>query len=513
MLLQTGHIFERLTKGLGEFLVKARFKVEGRSAVTQQEAYEWPSYGVNGAFPDEMVPEPSPIDPHRLPPTVLHVPAKDVEEFRATIVARYLSQLATEAPRQLLHSMQHPHLQSITDAEFVRIIEDTPFSRFLNPTLDPKDLDFFAPILAQRDPEGAGQLFKVDFSLMERLERLEGIHTAATVTLFEHVEGKPTQAVAIRIGDLLLTPNDGAAWELARYFVLQGAHLCMVLCVHPRLHFPFDCVNALTATELLEGHVLRELLMPHFYNHLPLNYGVLYSDRSVAHNHQKEPYSPFPCTREGNFESIAIGYDGLEGNSSFPKFRFRMGDPEVHSDYGVFLVAYYAVLRRHVTRVLAHVDAANDPHVAQWADRIASMLPGFPDAREIAKPGVLVEAVTTIIGSVALEHSTDHHAYSRESVNTIPWRLRVPAPTSADIAPLDYRRLVLREDIFRHRMCRLMFFESVTTRRLVDVEYNFPNTEMAGLTAVFQQELRDLDANLPTRRFIPLEEIAVSLQF
>ncbi|MFL5351642.1 hypothetical protein [Archangium sp.] len=454
-------------------------------------------------------PQPSPVDPERMPPAVLHVPPAEVREFLRTVVRRYVRTLGTEWPLALRHALGNEVLAPLPDAEFSRLLGDTPFSRFLNPTLDAPDQHAFASLL--REPRPGQTLYKADFSAMGQVKTLPGIHVAPTVSLFSRDASGQLVPLAIRIRELVLTPRDGDAWELAKYFVLQGAVHELILVVHPRVHLPMDTVNAISRTALPRTHVLARLLEPHRYMQLPLDFAVLHVERSVAHNHQRELYGGLPGDRRSNLGLMAIGYSGIEGNSSYPPYRFSFGPPTIHSPYGPFLRAYYEVILAFVSKVVRHV-SAGDPDVKRWADAIASFISGFPNGQDIFTGNHLAEAVSTFIHTVSVAHSADHFAYSQEPMNVAPLRLRVPPPSSKRMEPLDRSRLVWRRDAFRHWMAKRMYFDTGTLKRLVDVEYGFGVPELETEAAGFREELRRLDRELP-RRYIPLEEIASSIQF
>jgi hypothetical protein len=208
---------------------------------------------------------------------------------------------------------------------------------------------------------------------------------------------------------------------------------------------------------------------------------------------------------------MACGYSGLEGNSSYPPYRFSFGPPTIHSPYGPFLRAYYDVILAFVSRVVRHIPPG-DAAVKRWADAIASFLPGFPNGQDIFSANHLAEAVSTFIHTVSVVHSADHFAYSQEPMNVAPLRLRVPPPASKKVAPLERSRLVWRRDALRHWMAKRMYFDTGTLKKLVDVDYDFAVPELDAETARFREELRRLDRELP-RRYTPLEEIASSIQF
>src|SRR6185295_240152 len=93
--------------------------------------------------------------------------------------------------------------------------------------------------------------------------------------------------LAIRVGDRVFGPEDGASFELARYFVMQGAHTRLVLTDHPRLHFATDVINAVTRSVLPAGHRLHVLIEPHTVFTAGLNAAVIHSRRSVLLNSQR----------------------------------------------------------------------------------------------------------------------------------------------------------------------------------------------------------------------------------
>lgn len=454
-------------------------------------------------------PQPSPWHPKRMAPTVLHVPPAEVREFLQTVVRRYVRTLSTEWPLALRHALAHERVEPVPDAEFCRLLGDTPFSRFLNPTLDAADTHAFADLL--RRPRPGHTFFKADFSVMEGLETHPGVHVAPSVTLFSRDAAGRLEPLAIRLRELLLTPGDGEAWELAKHFVLQGAAVTLLVVVHPTVHFPMDSINAVTRTALPRTHVLARLLEPHRYMQLPLNFAVLYIERSVAHNSQRELYAAMPVNRDSNLELFARGYGGIEGNSSFPAYRFTFGPPSIPSGYGVFLRAYYDVILEFVSRVTRHI-APGDADVARWADALASFLPGFPGGADIFSGSNLAEAVSTFIHTVSVLHSADHYAYSREPLELAPLCLRVPPPTSKHMAPVDRTRLRWRRDAVHHWMARRMYFQAITLQRLVDVDYGFEDTALDAEAATFRERLHQLDREVP-HRYIPLEHIATSIQY
>src|SRR5262245_7848100 len=91
-------------------------------------------YNVFGPWP-----VPSPVAAEKLPPIAIHLPKVEISEFRKTIVARYLKSVRWGWGKAARYAFKHPGLEEVTDHEFIQFLEDSPFSRFLNPCLDPQD--------------------------------------------------------------------------------------------------------------------------------------------------------------------------------------------------------------------------------------------------------------------------------------------------------------------------------------------------------------------------------------
>jgi hypothetical protein len=266
-----------------------------------------------------------------------------------------------------------------------------------------------------------------------------------------------------------------------------------------------------TKTLLPEEHLLARLLKPHLYLHLPLDFAVLFVNKSVAHNDQNELYTPFVGSKTGFFSLASAGYQGIKGNSSYPKFRYPLKLPEIASAYGRFLESYYRVIYAFVDKIVSRIPA-NDTQVAHWADCIRQSIPGFPSGRSIFRGDRLTAAVSYFICNVSVIHSADHHSFSEIPIRKLPLRLRVPPPAGKQ-AVLDRRELVSREDLFRHQIAREMYFRTSTITRLRDVDYEFPTRELQRENAEFRAELERVGQATSMGRFIPLEEIACSIQF
>lgn len=455
-------------------------------------------------------PQPSPISFDGLAQTVLNVPDEEIQEFLDVVVSRYVKTLRKYWIEAGAYAMQFRGLDAIDDNEFANLVERTSFSRFLCSTLDAQDRIDFAPFLKSDLP--SGQFYKVDFSCLSNLNVLPEMYLSPTVTLFEKQSGGALIPRAIKINGIVIQPKDANAWELARYFVLQGAAIAVVAGIHPTVHFPMDAINALTKSVLPTGHLVRRLLEPHLYMQLPLNYAVLHIDRSVAHNNQREIYTPFPFPKESFFQIMQSFHRGIPGNSAYPPYQFPLAPPQIHSDYGNFLKLYYDVILGFVTDVTSTIKK-RDPYVRRWAHHISVAVPGFPGSEKILQGDNLARALTSFICSVSVIHSADHYSYGDISVNKVPLRMRQPSPASSKIASVNRKNLVNWEDIFRHRMAREMYFKPSTVKRLMDVGYHFETEEQRDAADRFHEQIRELDESLGENRFVPLDQISSSIQY
>ncbi len=454
--------------------------------------------------------QPSPHIPDGLAATVLNVPDDEVREFMDVVVNRYLRTLHGYWVKAAAYAIANVGANEVPDRELVRILTDTPMSKFLCSTLDPRDRAMFRGLIDDEKLARGGYV-KVDFSNTRRLAPRDGIYVANTVTLLERT-AHGFAPCAIGIDGLVVQPVNTNAWELSKYFVLQGAANALVVGQHPMVHFPMDAVNAITKTALPETHPVRQLLAPHCYMQLPLNYAVLYIDKSIIVNDQREIYTCLTGRGDAAWRYTSEYYRGLDGNSPFPGFRYGLEAPRTPSPYGDFLRAYFDVIL-DFTRAATSGVRSGDGHVRAWANHLAAVVTGFPDGREIFEGDTLARALAYFIWDVSVQHTADHHAFAEESVNTLLFRLRVPPPTSLVIPKVDRTRLVRKEDVFRHRMARVMYFKPTVLRRLIDVEYAFDDAPRRDAAAAFLRGLRDVDDDATLRRHCPLECIAASIQF
>ena len=463
-------------------------------------------YGTRGPWP-----RPSPLAlGDEMPSTAVLLPDQELERFRVTLVKRYNRQVRYGWIKPYLESLFFRGLEPLSDEDLLCTLTDTVHSRFLNPVLDPIDEEAFGPIL--REHSRADQIYKVDFSALALVEPLPEIYFASTVTLIQRDREGMHSLLAIAIDGVVLRAGCGPAWELAKYFVLQGSAIHSIECFHPLVHFPYNAANALTKTLLPKNHVLFRLLLPHLDLQLPLDYGAMYHPKAVTRNNQEEIYTPFGDKENSIFNLISAGYRGIEGNSSYPGYRFELGSGTIHSDYGIFLQQYYQTILRFVEQVVTQIPDS-DPYVKRWAKVIGQYVPGFPDDQEILRLGILAQTVATMICNYSVTHTTDHHSYAGHSEKVVPLRLRVPPPKSENEPPVDPGDLLSKRDFFRYRMAHKMFFKPTILYRLGEVDYQFETPDLQQLNGEFHDQLRQTDRDMPVKRFARLDELATSIQF
>ncbi|MCO4762555.1 MAG: hypothetical protein KC502_13675 [Myxococcales bacterium] len=456
-------------------------------------------------------PQPSPHAPGRIAPAVLHVPQPEIKVFLDTIVARYIHTLRWGWPDALRTVIAEPNAELPSDAEFMAVFTETALGQEICPGLDERDQEDFAQVLKSSVNGSDRDYYKIDTHHVDRFVPVRpDLYCCPTVTLLEKVDGCFTPR-AIRCGSHVFTPTDGDAWSLAKLYAIQGAVLRFVLSWHPRVHFPSDTVVAVSKTVLPEGHLLHDLLMPHFYMQLPLNFAVLYVNKSVAQNRQREPYTPFLHVPESLFEFVSADYEGVDGNRAFPAYRFWEETPDGCTDYSTFIRGLYDVVLEYVAAVLTD-ELDGDDAVAAWAGQIAEHLPGFPGSDEIFEGDTLHRTVAAVITNCGIIHSADHCSYARIPIHRGPLRLRVPPPEPG-LKLTGRERFVNHEDVFRHALAKRMYFEPTTLKRMVDLHEQFRGHRIEPHARRFTEAFRDKYWEMGIVKYIPLEEIATSVQY
>lgn len=508
----TEHHLQRLLVRAGVFetlpLLRPDAPILDRMPWHALDAFAAPPAEPPGGFEGSW-PQPSLLDA-RFPPSVLHVENAERQLHIRNNVTRYLGQLVLHTPNAAWRALTTPRLLPVSDDEFHHILTETSISQLITTTLDPADLVCFHHVI---QPGQQQRYAKLDFSAMESFgPTVPGVYVASTVTLLEQGPKEQYRVVAIRVGDSLFRPSDGEAWLLARYFVLQGAQWHLPMHRHPRLHFPYDTINAVTRTLLPRGHLVAKLLWPHLQHTQGLHEGVIYHRRSVMHNSQREIFTPFPFETPSVHNSIAVGLQGIAGNSSYPPFRFDPDPPKTPTMYGRYQRDWYQTIHRFVSQIVSAVPTG-DVYVARWADAIQKWLPGFPGSGEIFHSDTLARSLTSYICVVSVFHTADHHSYATIPLEKLPWRIRVPPPDRVRPSSLKLEELVSPEDFFRAQLFFPMFIRPTIIESVRDVDYGFRSTRTAHAEAELHRSLDELDATWQGTTFPSSWQVSSSLQY
>lgn len=485
-------------------------------------------YGRKGPWP-----QPSPSHPLGQAPAVVHLPLRDRIDWNANIGVRYLATLFLWWPMAVAKTAEEPSLPEVSDAELDRLLTTGIYSKFLTPFSATSPLPpqvAFRPDHAPADPRvifrdvaaahGGGKLYVVDLTPIKSVRPYEGMYVAPTITLVrKDAKDKPGQVLAIHINDMVLTPDDGAAWRLAKYFVLQGASYGILFTIHPNIHFPYDPVNAITISALPKQHLLSRLLRPHLRFSLVLDDTVLQSPGSVISNYRITPYDPFTARmKDGLAALFNAGYAGIPGNPAYPPYTYPLQPREFDSDYSIFLSAYYPPFRAFVARVLSRIPVG-DRYVTRWARYIHEWIPSFPDGNAIWERDRLVDAVAGFMWAVSVGHAADHTVFAALRPTQYCLRLRLPPPAAKQIPDFDRRDLSKPIDVFKAVLAAKMFFEPTNVTYLYDTRYAFDADAEPDLIAAqnrFHQDLRATEAQLQADGipiYVPLAKISRSIQY
>lgn len=425
------------------------------------------------------------------------------------------------------HTGQYP---ALSDASFADMIAHGLLSKLLS-KLDPPD-----ELLLQGLPaDPAREVWKCDLTHMRVVRKpVEGEYVAPSVVyLSRPMSPAPGQEYAFRVDAIrlftqsqpggpydrgvLLKPGDGKAWQLAKYFALQGALVRVNLIDHPMVHFPSDAINAITKSTLPTDHLVLQLLLPHLLLSLPVDNRVLEGKYSLLNRTWTYPYSPYPAAGEEIRKVFPFYWQGAPTESdpalawasdraaAFPPYQFCTKPRDVPSKYGTFLNSYYPPILTFAKGVVANIpDNGSDWEAIRfWADHVSSWIPGFPDGHAIyMNKELLAETCAMVIWNASIVHTADHwlmHQMFEQKLPT-PYILRDPPPVEPTPGvDLDYRPTVnLIRDVIPARLCDLMFFQPHCTTQLSDFKYAFANT-LAPIIEQFKQNMMSTDEALHQR--------------
>lgn len=417
---------------------------------------------------------------------------------------------------------------ALSDASFTELIAHGLLSKLMS-ELDPPDKIVFRSFLNDKTRE----FWKCDLTHMRVVRKTwEGEFVAPSVVLLSRPQSPPpgqeydfrVDCIALFVQSqpgghydktVILGPGDGKAWQLAKYFALQGALVRLNLIDHTMVHFPFDAINAITKSTLPKSNRVFQLLLPHLFLGLPVDNAVLEGKHSLLNRTGRFPYSPYPAageeickvfpyywrgsgTEHDAAESWAAGRD-----NAFPPYCFRTEPRPIPSRYGAFLNNYYKPILQFATGVVASIPAEGKEWetIRFWANHVASWIPGFPDGDTINNE-LLARTCASIIWNGAIVHTADHwlmHQMFEEKFPT-PYIMRDAPPQSASPGvDTDYQPTVfLIDDVIPARLCDLMFFQPHSTTFLSDFKYPF-QPSLDGLVAKFREALIATDEILHER--------------
>ncbi len=510
-------------------------------------------------------PQPAPDNPVGQMAEVVHLPKQEQKDWQHNVGNMYIKRLLFNWPQGLWYALTHSRYKHYSDDEFTFELSEGLYSKFITP-LDNGDLELIKSIPSFDE---SIHYVKADFSCMEPVAPncFDGMFAASSITFFETVQNDDERIQKLKVCAIwlydsvndakpydndvtnaskkqrLLTPDDGDAWHLAKYFVLQGAVHRVNLTEHALLHFPYDPINAVSKSILPTNHLLHQLLMPHFLLSLGVNKAVLENKGSLINRDKHKFYSPFCAEGEYIRQLLPDGYLGRKGKpNAYPAFHFAEFPKFPKSEYGLFLKAYYDVFEHYVTQVLNVVDDDNEEehwlYIALWLDSIEEWIPGFPRSEEVvvitkngAKPLVkdgepvgrikLIKTVSLIMWDLSVAHATDHIAINNKRPHGNPFRLRV-APPYQQPDKNWHDKLVQRKDLLTFWFTDLLFYRPNNVTELQNVTYPFAQSDaqktqhLKALNVRFKQALQDCDTLMQQQlEYLPcrLEQISTSLQY
>jgi hypothetical protein len=454
------------------------------------------------------VPQPFPDFDNDLYPTILDIPAEEYNHYHKNVVNRYISQVFWYCPIAYSYALLYHKASKVSDDEFVRMFQQSCFGKFLTPIFTEEDKINFATQCDWRK----GNYLKADFRQMGTIIPKEGFYTAGTVVIFQKEENI-LSLLAIQLDNQVLTAKDGDRFELAKHFAIMACCYYTVAFEHPKVHFPLDTINGITKLQLPSNHLLFKLLIPHFEYSLCINYAVLHSRHSIIKNNPKHIYAALEIDKPEFLKLMSDGYKGLEQNPNYKPYRFSLTPRTLHTDYGIFLNAYYQCILNFVRAVLPFIPI--DDAVLAWADSIATYLEGFPDANEIQNPDIFAKTIAKIIWQSSVEHACDHYSFSKIPVHQLTYRMRI-SPNQPASFKLDRTKLRNKIDVFRHKMAWVLFFRPTNITLLKDTDYQFEQSELQAINRIFLKELRRTERQLSINNifcYAPLSGISRSIQY
>lgn len=455
-------------------------------------------------------PQPSPQHPFGESNAVLHLPLKQKMDWWMWIGSRYLLTLPLSIP-YFIKGLFKPGLKPVSDEKFNWYFNHTMTTKFLSNEFDDADLKIFKDKMVE-----LSDYYIVDLDAVKVVKPFDGVYTSGSKTLLirDKTSGEfKVTHIYIEKTNEIFDANDGDAWSLAKYFVLQGVALCSTLVAHPLLHFPMDSINAITTTSIPKNHILLRLFYPHLRFTLALENAVLHYKTSLLQAKWWMPYAPYPGGAQGLRDLLVEGFEGIKGNLQYQAFKYPLRPPPNPTNYGVFLQKYFDVIRVFITKILRDVPQ-NDFWIVKWGDYVSHHVPGFPKGEELFSENKLIDAVSMYFWDITVGHNLDHTSFGETDKREIPLRIRQEAPKKG-VKMLPRRALCNAFDLMKYFMADTLFFSPTTVTKLIKCEYDFDEEFQKEAVKEFHSSLRTLDKELDAKgmRYLKLHKIAASIQF
>jgi hypothetical protein len=417
----------------------------------------------HGPFPDLAIdaflyghqgpwPQPTRDHPFGMSPGIYAIPKPEWDDWQTYVGDYYLKNSAgfgIKAAEIALHESRENDTDypDLTDEDFTQLLTEGLYSKFISP-LDPQDAATFEALITQSDKY---DYFKSDYTCMRVVKAAHpGEAVAASIALLRRpkndsgfhyeVPGIVLQAWNAKDNAFavspVLTPTDGEAWKVARFFVLQGAIHRINLIDHTEVHFPPDTINAITKSVLPKDNLVLRLLQPHMWLSMCVNNTVLEGQRSLINRNTWYPWSPFVAKGDEVRKLLPFGWYGSQyysqvmspgepgkdayfdqPNSAYDRYQWDPTPPVIPSRYGAFLNAYFPPIRKFVRGVVEHMNATDWREIGYWAHHIAIWLPGFPDRPDLLGPNddtpnkeLLADTLAHFIWNASVRHSADHQS-------------------------------------------------------------------------------------------------------
>lgn len=394
-----------------------------------------------------------------------------------------MSKLLGAIPAGIRRMWSHPQPCAITDKEFAKIIDTTPYCM----------------ITKRRD----SKTLIIDMQHMRNLKTFPGMQTAG-IKVYLNADGFLPRKIVIFPSDckeFAVCPCD-KAWDVAKMLAMRALNHIMTLGAHPLLHFPMNVIGAFAQSDLSKDNPVYHFLQPHIRFTLGINDAVLNHDNSILVNHNNFA-SPFDCKMADVYQLHFIPewkqYHFVNSSSGYPcEFQF-----------GRMMQQYRDVLERWVKCYLksVHLSRCHWKEIKEWFEHISCHLNGW---WQDCNDKTLIAALTSIMIKVSVEHSAQHYLYSQVPSEVKPWRWRHRIPQHAD-DDVDVRNVQWRVDGFQEEIANRTFFSVNPASLLKDVKYKDECGHVIAMNyRQFKCDLEEVEECYPC---MPLKFIAPSIDY